>query len=178
MMRCLIRELWQLSAGSKIIQMDSQESLKIDMCLAWISDLQNNLYVLEVLELLKLSTVFYRNDIAPVVSYTNVLDWHVTQIIRFYQIGLKKQMKANFIEESRKKNDARRFIYIILTILWRIYFLTITGMNRNYNRIKIGINISLRFLFLILKEIIIIEKSKCFNVGSIPIVFPYRNIEI
>lgn len=87
-------------------------------------------------------------------------------------------MKANFIEESRKKNDARRFIYIILTILWRIYFLTITGMNRNYNRIKIGINISLRFLFLILKEIIIIEKSKCFNVGSIPIVFPYRNIEI
>lgn len=87
-------------------------------------------------------------------------------------------MKANFIEESRKKNDARRFIYIILTILLRIYFLTITGMNRNYNRIKIGINISLRFLFLILKEIIIIEKSKCFNVGSIPIVFRYRNIEI
>lgn len=66
------------------------------------------------------------------------------------------------------------FIYIILTVLLRIYFLTFTGMNRNYNRIKIGINISLRSLFLILKEIIIIEKSKCFNVGS----FPYRNIEI
>lgn len=28
--------------------MDSQESLKVDMYLAWISDLQNNLYVLEV----------------------------------------------------------------------------------------------------------------------------------
>lgn len=138
------------------------------MCLAWISDLQNNLYVLEVLELLKLSTVFYRNDIAPVVSCTNVLDWHVSKL------HWRKQKE----KRCTKIPIYSELIYIILTILLRIYFLTITGMNRNYNRIQIGINISLRFLFLILKEIIIIEKSKCFNVGSIPIVFPYRNIEI
>lgn len=72
-------------------------------------------------------------------------------------------MKAKIIEESRKKSDAWRS-YLFWVYLYYFdnsvanLFLTFKGMNRNYNRIKIGINISLRSLFLILKEIIIIEK--------------------